>query len=233
MKNKFFEPTEDFQAEVGTSYSIGFELMKKYFVELLLLAVISIATQLPGQILTKAYEYMDGGFLVFIFVLFGAVYSLAIMPITYGIDYVYLKLVRGEKFEVADVFKGFKDNYLEVILSGLLVFAIVAGGFILLIIPGIIFACKLVFVPYIVMDKQMDAISAVKKSWDMTTGHTLTIFLMFLLAIPIFILGLICLIVGVVPAAMWISSAFASFYHSVDKSLEPEMVIDEVIVSEV
>ena len=41
-------------------------------------------------------------------------------PISYGINYVNLKLVRGEKFDVTDVFMGFKENYLNMVLSALL-----------------------------------------------------------------------------------------------------------------
>jgi hypothetical protein len=54
----------------------------------------------------------------------------------------------------------------------------------------------------------------------MTRGHAGTIFLMGLLAIPVALLGLICLVVGIIPAAMWIQTAFASMYHAV--SLEEQ-----------
>lgn len=41
-----------------------------------------------------------------------------------------------------------------------------------------------------------------------------------LLAIPISIAGLICLVVGIIPATMWITAAFASLYHAVSASGE-------------
>jgi hypothetical protein len=44
------------------------------------------------------------------------------------------------------------------------------------------------------------------------------VFLIGLLAIPIVIAGLICLVVGIIPALMWITAAFASLYHAVSKS---------------
>jgi len=195
--------------------------MKKYFLELLLIIVISIAVQIPVQLMMKGYEVDLSAGTIFLGLIGFAFSILAGIPITYGIDYVNLKLLRGEKFDVADVFAGFKDNYLNVILSGILVGAIVIAGFIMLIIPGIIFACKLVFVPYLVMDKKLDAVDAVKTSWDMTNGHSGTIFLMGLLAIPIFILGFVSLIVGIIPAMIWITAAFAAMYHAVDIKLNP------------
>ena len=76
-------------------------------------------------------------------------------PVTYGVAYVFLQLIRGEKFDVGAVFEGFKSNYINVILANLLTTAIVIAGMLFLIIPGIIFACKFAFVPYLVMDKKM------------------------------------------------------------------------------
>ena len=94
-------------------------------------------------------------------------------------------------------------------------FAIITFGLVLLIVPGIIFACKLAFTPYLVVDRKMEVIEAVKESWRMTGGHAWKVFFIGLLAIPIFILGLICLVVGVIISIMWITLAFASLYHAV------------------
>ena len=99
-------------------------------------------------------------------------------------------------------------------------FIIVAIGFILIIVPGIIFACKLAFTPYLVVDRKMAVIDAVKGSWNMTNGHAWKVFFIGLLAIPIGIVGLICFIVGIIPAIMWIRMAFASLYHAVSISSE-------------
>lgn len=82
-------------------------------------------------------------------------------------------------------------------------------------IPGIIFACKLAFTPYLVVDRKMEAIAAIKESWRMTNGHALEVFLIGLLAIPIVIAGLIVFGVGVIISIMWICLALATLYHAV------------------
>lgn len=69
-----------------------------------------------------------------------------------------------------------RRNYLTIVLSYLLVAAIVIMGFILLIVPGIIFAIRLAFVPYLVMDKGLEPVAAVEKSWNMTRDHGWAIF---------------------------------------------------------
>jgi hypothetical protein len=59
----------------------------------------------------------------------------------------------------------------------------------------------------------------------MTRGHGWTIFFMGFTSIFIFLFGLLLLLIGVFPAAMWIGSAFASLYESVlrenEKPAEP------------
>ncbi len=216
---------------VGSSYNLSWENLKKNFVELLLLIVISIAASIPAGIMRVGAEATGFGAGGVFLGLFGIVFWLFISaPITYGVAYVFLQLIRGEKFNVSAVFDGFKSNYINVILANLLTSAIVIAGFLFLIIPGIIFACKLAFVPYLVMDKKMEAVEAVKTSWEMTKGHTLTIFLIGLLAIPIVIMGLLMLVVGLIPASMWIEGAFAAIYFSVDSQQNPEIEEEEVIV---
>ena len=218
---------------VSSSYNISWDLMKNNFVELLLLTIISIAASIPTGLMRIGVEGSGFGAGGVLLGLFGIVFWLFISaPIAYGIAYVYLQLIRGEKFNVATVFDCFKTNYINVILANLLTSAIIIAGFLFLIIPGIIFACKLAFVPYLVMDKKMDAVEAVKTSWEMTKGHTLTIFLIGLLAIPIAIMGLLMLVVGLLPASIWIEGAFAAIYYSVDKQQNPEIEKEIIVVEE-
>lgn len=124
--------------------------------------------------------------------------------------------MRSENFDVKDTFSTF-DNYLNVVLANLLVSAIIGIGFMLLLVPGVIFACRLAFVRYLVMDKKMEPVEAVEESWRMTRGHANSIFFMGLLALPIIIAGLLCFGVGVVPAYMWVRCAFASMYFAVSE----------------
>ena len=117
------------------------------------------------------------------------------------------------------MFEAFR-NYRNVVLATLLVSVIILVGSFLLIIPGIIFTCKLTFTPYLIVDRRMGVIEAVKESWRMTNGHAWTVFLIGLLAIPISIVGLLCFVVGIIPALMWIRATYASLYHAVSAPSE-------------
>jgi len=139
---------------------------------------------------------------------------LLVGPVDYGVSFAHLKAARSDKLEIKNMFEAFR-NYWNAVLANVLVGVIVFIGFVLLIIPGIIFACKLVFTPYLVVDRKMQVIEAVKQSWRMTNGHAWKVFLIGLLAIPISIAGLICFGVGIIVSIMWIRLALASLYHSV------------------
>jgi uncharacterized membrane protein len=144
-----------------------------------------------------------------------AVFALFItIPLNYGETYCFLRAARSEPFKFEDMFFGF-TRYWNGIGAGLLSMLIIIGGLILLIVPGIIFACKLAFVPYLIVDRNLGATEAIKTSWKMTDGHAMQVFLIVLLGIPVIIAGFICLFVGVIVSSMWISIALASLYHSV------------------
>jgi membrane-anchored glycerophosphoryl diester phosphodiesterase (GDPDase) len=129
----------------------------------------------------------------------------------------FLKAVRGERVEIKDIFAVFQRNYWNAVIANVVVSVIVVLGLIMLIVPGFIFAVRLAFVPYLVVDKKMDIMEALRVSWTMTRGYGWQIFFMGFLAIFIVIGGLLLLFVGVFVSIMWISTAFATMYHSVEQ----------------
>jgi len=204
----------DFHPDAGNSYSIGWKVLKTSFVELLVVSIVFMV--LRGPIGTVQWKVDSFGWFMAPLVLFAITYGIFVAgPIQYGANWVFLKAVRGERIEVRDVFVVFQRNYWNAVIAHIVVGIIVGMGVVMLIVPGIIFACRLAFVPFLVVDREMDVMDALRVSWDMTRGYGWQIFLMGLLAIPVVILGLICLFVGVVVSVMWISSAFAVMYHAI------------------
>jgi uncharacterized membrane protein len=201
---------------VGSSYSNGWQQLKKYFLELLLITVVGIVIGAPLGLFRVDIDAVGAGAVVL--GIFGFAYGLLLVdPVEYGVSFANLKSARGDKLEIKDMFEAFK-NYVNVVLANLLTGAIIIIGLALLIVPGIIFACKLAFVPYLVVDRKMEAIEAVKESWRMTGGHAWKVFFIGVLAVLLAIAGLICFGVGIIFAIMWIRLAFASLYHAVATS---------------
>jgi len=204
------------EAKLFRSYGHGWRKFTKYFLHIFLVGLIAAVASSP----TWFQGNWGGGITTgggVILAIFAAAYSLLVLPvIDYGAARIYLKYMRDEQADIREIIDGFKTNYLNIVLANLLVFAIVGIGFILLIVPGIVFACRLAFVPYLVMDKGMDPAAAIEKSWTMTRGHGFRVFGMFLVAIPLLIVGFCLLIVGAFFSSLWVSCAFASLYYAVD-----------------
>ena len=215
-------PSRKPPATVSGSYGFGWQQLWKHFVYFLIVSLIvafaeSLTSGLKGtdEKLTLAVIGIQ---------LVVVAYWLLVLPvINYGADLLFLRGIRDEKMEVEVLFRGFRENYLNIVLANFLTAAIVGIGLVFLIIPGIILGCRLVFVPYLVMDKHLEPIAAIEKSWEMTRGHAWTVFWMAILAILVIIAGLICFLVGVFISAMWISASFATLYHAIDTGGQARM----------
>jgi uncharacterized membrane protein len=87
------------------------------------------------------------------------------------------------------------NQFLDYLITSFLTCLIVLGGLILLIVPGIIFALKYQFATYLIIDKKMRPIDAIKESGRITKEHLGSLFCLWLVSILIVIAG--CIAVGV------------------------------------
>lgn len=221
---------------VGGSFSFAWrKIFDKSFLTLLI-AVIIVGI-LNGPL--KAGWHNEGDFdfsFIWFFpaILFGLAYGFLLLPIIkYGERYLFLTAIRDEYVEIRLLFEGFRSKYLNIVLANLIVIALVGIGLIMLIVPGIIIACRLTFVPFLVMDKNLEAMQAVEKSWQMTRGHGWKIFWMAIISFFLIIAGLIVFIVGIIISIMWVHAAFATLYQSVLNENDEENPIPILGVNEV
>ena len=200
---------------IGGSFSNGWEVMKKYFLYLLLVVIVIGMVSGP----TGANLKFDSHDFIFSFgkillILFGTAYYFLLQPVfVYSSKLVYIDAVRDKEIELRKLIEGF-NNYLNIILANLLSWALVVMGLFFIIVPGIIIACRLAFVPYLIMDKELDAIQAIEQSWKLTKGIGWNIFFMAIMSFFIGVFGFILFIVGIFPALIWIHSSFASLYQA-------------------
>jgi hypothetical protein len=219
----------------GGSFGTGWKVMGDNFLRLLLvIIVVALATGpmkffdfkfdlgdihgFPWQFgnIESIFNWASVGMFAAFFGMVALLYTLLVLPVVeYGADMIFVQAARRIKPDFELLLKGFWQNYLYIILANLLVISLVVLGCFALIIPGIIIACRLVFVSYIVMDKKLDPIEAVELSWKLTRGHGWTIFFMGFVSFFIIIFGLALMVVGVFPAIIWVSSSFASLYQAV------------------
>jgi uncharacterized membrane protein len=139
----------------------------------------------------------NGHFFAFIF---SFAVSIFLVFIRIGYTKIFLRLHDGEKPNFTDIFKEYESfwRYLGVsILTGIAV----VGGFLLLVIPGIIWAVRFAFAPIIVVDTKSGPILSMKESYNLTKGKFwsllgfwVVIGLLNLLGFLIFIVGLLATI---------------------------------------
>ena len=93
--------------------------------------------------------------------------------VSVGLAKICLAAYRGEAYDINDLFYFFKEGrYLKVVGAMALTTLFVTIGFILLIVPGIIIACGLSRVPYLLADEYPEGgMDVVKKSWDIMKGY--------------------------------------------------------------
>lgn len=204
------------------SLKFGWQKMKQYFLPLLLVVLVITVANIPVDSIkntTKDMVLTSGRVLLQVV---SAAYWLLLLPVfEYSADLLFIHAIRNQKLDFKNLLAGFR-NYLDVVLAHLLTTALIGIACVALIIPGIIVACRMAFVSYLVMDKGLDPIAAVETSWKMTKGHGWKIFGLAMTSIFIFFLGLVCFIVGIFPALMWIKASFASLYEAVLMEREEE-----------
>jgi hypothetical protein len=137
---------------------------------------------------------------------------LVLGPITFGGLYAYLEATRGRRPEVGHLFTAFQRCYWPSVLANLLLFVAFSVGFALLVVPGVFLAVRLAFVPFLVVDEGRDPVDAFRESWRRTAPVAWTVFGAMLVAVPIAIAGLLLLVVGFLPAFIWINLALTRVY---------------------
>ncbi len=160
-----------------------------------------------------------------------ALYCIVFGPLSYGLFYALLRAVRGEELKVKHLFSFF-ENCWDVVFSIFIMVFIIVSGIAALIVPGIILACRLAFVPFLVMDKKENAINAIKQSWFMTKGFARVVFLIHLPILAVAIVQVLIIFIltsiGINPTflsptftliyyliSLWTRLATASLYHAV------------------
>lgn len=109
----------------------------------------------------------------------------AIVNLAYVLVYVWViasgieavrRIIMGEPLDVPSTFKVGWKKYIKFSLLGLSLFLIVSAGFILLIIPGVIFIIWFTFSKYMIIDSEIGIKDALIKSKQLVTGRFFQVF---------------------------------------------------------
>lgn len=101
-----------------------------------------------------------------------AIYGFISIPLTAGVSYYVLNVVRDKSFDISDLFKFYKERMWTIILLSILISIFTALWSLLFVIPGIIAGLSYSMSTFIFIDgEDTDAMAIIKKSKDMMYGY--------------------------------------------------------------
>gem|GEM_PF-2273881 len=138
-----------------------------------------------------------------------------------GYTKVSLLAARDEQPSVPELFNNW-NRVIPLLLGGLCYGLVVLGGFILLIIPGIIFMIMFQMYMYLIIDKGLGPIASLKRSRVITKGNRGRLGVLGLLLILVNLAGFLCLVVGLF-LTIWTSAiAMAYVYDRLEHDFSPQ-----------
>ena len=205
----------------------GWETLKQRFWLLIVAVLIYGAIEVASNVFTVPVG--PGGPQQPVSVI-GPLWSILVTgPLLVGLAWLALRAVRGLEPELDDLFEGFR-HYPDAV-GGMLVYGLaVTVGLILLVVPGLIAMVRLAFTPYLIVDRELGPIEAVKASWEATRGHGWSLFGLLVVSVFILVGGLLLLVVGLIPATAWVATSWAAYYDVVgapaDRAQRPPSRVD-------
>lgn len=186
---------------------------------LLYAAIIGIPNML-SSVITRISPAV-GALLGFLFVVATVILQ---GPLGYGLARMYHKVAKGERVgTVTDLFVGFREDFPDSWLLGFMRTLFIALWSLLLIIPGIVKAYAYSMAFFIQQEaKDKNWRSCLDESADLTYGYKGKLFLLDLSFIGWYLVGLLCLGVGVLWVEVYHAEARAHFYEELKKIKHPE-----------
>jgi uncharacterized membrane protein len=191
-------PTKTFSNKEALLF--GWETFNKnagFFIVIII--VMGLANFVPGIIANIVEKYSS---------LLASIINLTSLVLVWiiemGLIKIILKFCDNQKAEFNDLFSC-TSLFFKFAAGAILYGLIAAVGYILLIVPGIIWTIQFGFFSYLVVDKGLGPIVALKRSSLVTRGAKMNLFVFGFLILGINILGALCLLIGLfvsIPVSM-------------------------------
>ncbi|MFT6723305.1 MAG: hypothetical protein ACJARN_000154 [Arenicella sp.] len=187
-------------------------LKATYWIATLIYIAISVAlTFLVAMVFGKSVDAITGDFSFVAFIAEISV-GLVMAPMGAGLFMIALKFSVGAKIEVGELFKHF-DKTIPLFITYILVYVIVALGFLLLIIPGIYLIIAFSMAVPLVVEKNMAPWEALTTSRKAVTPKWFAMLGFVLLAMLVIIVAAIPFGIGLIWALPLLMLAAANLYR--------------------
>lgn len=153
-------------------------------------------------------------------------------PLNYGIARTTVECVEGEKWDVSHAFVGFSENFGHSAMLGFLQVLLTFLWSLLLIVPGLVKSYSYAMCFYIQQEKNnkgIEPIDCITQSRQMMDGHKWQLFCLDLSFLGWYIVGALCLGIGIFFVAPYHQTARANFYEA----LKAELTLPEIVQGEI
>ena len=199
---------------ISESIKEAWKVFKKDWILVLAVQLLPIAVAIVFTMFTNDADQESS-----LSIVLTLAYLLVQLVVSMGVIKAYLNITRGKKV-TKETFTSQFPNILSYLAAQILMILIILGGFILLIIPGFYFSLKFMFTPYLVIDKKMGPIEALKASGKITHGIKWDIVGFMVATTLLMYSGVLALGVGLIVTIPVATLAYTVLYNRVVKRLK-------------
>jgi len=122
-----------------------------------------------------------------------------------------LRVAEGKEPTLRSIWNEVTQSWLWLKLLGLgaLTVLILLVGFILLIVPGVIFLWRLFLAPYVLVDRKTTVMDALSQSWNMTKGYAWPVYSILLFGFALALTGIVPIVGTLISFALGVAYAAA------------------------
>ncbi len=208
---------------ISESIRFGWDTFKANVGFFILLLIIIFLVNIFFNIFSRLFE-RDLPFFALVFNLGSLLAGIVINIVTIKI---VLKFCDGDTRQIMEVISFSASLFYKFVLGYLLYALIILAGFLLLIIPGIIWSIKYQYTIYLIVDREMGPMDAMKASGRITDGVKWELFVFLLILMLINMAGALFLIIGLFVSIPVTMVAMAYMYRKLS-SLEPRSGTSEL-----
>jgi uncharacterized membrane protein len=199
--------------DIGESLRFGWETFKSNIGFLILILLIFWVVEGIFSVPTYATRSQA---VILIFDILGLVIAVFV---AIAVVKISLRFLAGGPGDFTDLYEGY-PRFLDMLVGHILYVLLVIAGLILLIVPGIYWGLKYQFYPYLIIDKDMGSVDAIKRSGQITNGEKGHLFLFWLAVMGINILGAIACGIGLFITIPLTFLAHAHIYRRLEYASE-------------
>lgn len=171
-------------------------------------AIYIVAMMITGQSLTSPEANTGIGYVISEIIIVAAA-----APLIAGMVMIGVKIARDEPVSGSEVFAHF-DKALPLAIGMILMYLLVAIGFLLLILPGIYLLIGYLMMIPLIVDKNLGPWQALETSRKAITKHWFPFFGFMIVMFLLYVAGFLALVIGLIWAIPTLSIAYGILYRN-------------------